>query len=142
MSETLESMRVSIGNWIREGIADEMVDDAISDAIQDLYSGLLTVDSETYLSQEPERFAIDGSDDSLPIPFQNQLGCIGFIRYKALSLLGQSAYEDDAAIGWDNRAEKARERVLLEALNKTNRQETVETYDPYRQTGLMPNRIP
>jgi hypothetical protein len=142
MSETLASLRVSIGNWIREGVADDMVDDAISDAVQDLYSGLLTVDPGNYLSQEPTRFATDGSDDTMPIPFQEQMGCIGFIRYMALSLLGQSAYEDDAAVGWDKRAELARERILLEALNKTDRQETVEAFDPYRQTGLMPNKVP
>lgn len=142
MTETLATLRVSIGNWIREGVADEMVDDAISDAIQDLYSGLLMVDPGNYLSQEPSRFATDGSDDTLPIPFQEQMGCIGFIRYSALSLLGQSAYEDDSAMGWAKRADLARERVLLECLNKTDRQETVETFDPYRQTGLMPNKVP
>ena len=140
--ESLGTLRVSIRNWIREGVMDSMVDDAISDAIQDLYSGLLTVDAGNYLSQEPSRFATDGSDDAMPIPFQDQIACIPFIRYSALSLLGQSAYEDDAALGWNRRAELTRERVLLEARNKTDIQETVEPYDPYRQKDLQPNRIP
>jgi hypothetical protein len=142
MTESLASLRTSIGKWIREGVDDLMVNDAINDAIQDLYSGLLTVDAGNYLSQEPTRFIGDGSDDALPIPFQEQMGCIPFIRYTALSLLGESAYEDESSLGWDNRAQRARERVLLEALNKTDRQETVEVFDPYRQTGLMPNRQP
>jgi hypothetical protein len=141
MSETLESLTASIGRWIREGTDVDMVADAVSDAIQDLYQGLLGVSSETYLGQEPRRLKA-GDDDTAPIPFQDLMGCIPFIRYTALSLLGQSVYEDAAAVGWNERAEKARERVLLEALNKSDRPERIEPYDPYNQTSLNPNRRP
>lgn len=142
MTETLASLRASISRWVREGVSDEIVNDAISDAVADLYQGLLGVDSEHYLSQEPARFANDGSADGDPIPFQDEIACVPFLRYTALSLLGQAVYEDDSAIGWDRRAERARERVLQEALNKTDRPDKVDPFDPYRQTGLRPTRTP
>jgi len=120
-------MKADVIRWVREPVSDELATDAINDAIESLWQSLILANVGSYLSRKPERLTVDGEE----IPFE-ELGCLAFIRYWAISLLLLSVFEFDAAEHWRDRAEQARLQALQEVLQASRREESVEYYDPYQ----------
>ena len=134
--ETLESMRARVLRWVREGIEQEIVDDAINDALKYLYQKFLAYNVGKYIAEKP----VELIDDGDILPFQDEIDCMPFIRYHALSLICQSIYESEAAAGWQSRASDSLSQCLQEVLENTDRPASIEAYNPYNQLGAIPRR--